>query len=243
MQQLLLDDITISVEQKNIKNINLSVRPPDGRVHISAPRRLDLETIRVYAVSKLNWIKKQQSIVSNRSRNPLPQFINRESHYYNDKPYRLEVIEIEATPRVEMQNDSVVLYVRPGSTMEKRRNILEAWYRVQLKNTLPELIAKWEKVMNLSINQFGIKKMKTRWGSCNHGARRIWLSLELAQKSPECLEYVLVHEMVHCLERKHNAVFYNYMDKYSPQWRFIKKELNGLEVRHEDYDPHFAPRL
>lgn len=236
LKQLFVVDIIISVEQKNIKNINLRVCPPDGRVRISAPRRLDLETIMVFAASKLEWIKKQQVVVSERSRKPLPQFTDRECHYYNGKPYRLEVVEVEATPKVEMQNDSLVLYVRPGSTMEKRRNILEAWYRVQLKNTLPELIAKWEKVMNLSVNQFGIKKMKTRWGSCNRGAQRIWLSLELAQKSPECLEYVLVHEMVHCLERKHNAVFNNYMDKYSPRWRFIKKELNGLAVRHEGYE-------
>ncbi|MCX5780058.1 MAG: SprT family zinc-dependent metalloprotease [Firmicutes bacterium] len=214
--------------------MNLRVCPPDGRVHISAPRRLDLETIRVFAASKLEWIKKQKVAVSERSRKPLPQFTNRECHYYNGKPYRLEVVEVAATPKVEMQNDSLVLYVRPGSTMEKRRNILEAWYRSQLNNALPELIVKWEKVMNLSVSQFGIRKMKTRWGSCNRGAGRIWLSLELAQKSPECLEYVLVHEMVHFLERKHNAVFYNYMDKYSPRWRFIKTELNGRPVQHED---------
>jgi predicted metal-dependent hydrolase len=232
VKQFLLDDITINVEQKNIKNINLSVSPPDGRAHITAPHRLDLDAIRVYAVSKLKWIKKQQAIVSDRSSNPLPEFINRESHYYNGKPYRLEVIEIEATPRVEMQNDSLVLYVRPGSTIEKRRKIMDAWYRAQLKNALPELIVKWENMMNVRVRQFGIKKMKTRWGSCNQGAQRIWLSLELAQKTPECLEYVVVHEMAHFLERKHNAVFYNNMDKYLPRWRFVKKELNGLPVRH-----------
>jgi predicted metal-dependent hydrolase len=212
------------------------VYPPNGRVHITAPRRLDLATIRVYARSKLQWIKKHQAKFKDQPREAPREFINRESHYYNGKRYILEVVEIEATPKVELRHSSLVLYVRPGSTVEKRRSILDEWYRAQLKMVLPELIDKWEKKMDVRVSQFGIKRMKTRWGSCNRQAKRIWLSLELIKKTPECLEYVVVHEMVHFLERKHNSVFFNYMDEYLPRWRFLKDELNRLPGRQEALD-------
>lgn len=236
MAQLKLGDIIIDVEQKDIKNIHLSVYPPAGSVRISAPLRMDLDTIRVYALSKLNWIRKQQAKLRGQDREAPREFLNRESHYYNGKRYLLKVIEIEAPARIELKHSTLLLYVRPGAPTEKRQSILDEWYRLQLKRAVPELIEKWEKKLNVKVNEFGIRKMKTRWGSCNREAKRIWLNLELAKKPPECLEYVVVHEMVHFLERKHNELFTAYMNEYLPKWRFCKDELNRLPVKHESWN-------
>lgn len=236
MAQLKLGDIIIDVEQKDIKNIHLSVYPPAGSVRISAPLRMDLDTIRVYALSKLNWIRKQQAKLRGQDREAPREFLNRESHYYSGKRYLLKVVEIEAPPKIELKHSTLVLYVRPGTSTEKRQSILDEWYRSQLKRAVPELIEKWEKKLNVKVNEFGIRKMKTRWGSCNREAKRIWLNLELAKKPLECLEYVVVHEMVHFLERKHNELFTAYMNEYLPKWRFCKDELNRLPVKHESWN-------
>lgn len=230
MKQLQLGDIVIDIEKKKIKNIHLRVYPPNGRVCITAPLRMDLDTVRGFALSKLNWIKKKQAKFRAQVREVPREFLNMESHYYNGKRYLLEVVEVEARPRVELRHSTMVLYVRPGTTTEKKQSILDEWYRAQLKGLLPALIEKWEKRMMVKVNEFGIKKMKTRWGTCNRKAKRIWLNLELAKKPPEFLEYVVVHEMVHFLERKHNAVFKSYMDEYLPKWRFFKEELNRLPI-------------
>lgn len=233
MQQLRLGDIIIDIEQKDIKYIYLSVYPPTGRVRIAAPLGMDLDTIRVYALSKLNWIKKQQSKLRGQDREAPKEFLNYESHYFRGKCYLLKVVEYEARPRIELEHSTLVMYVRPGTPIEKRQRILDEWYRWQLKMVVPVLIEKWEKKLNVKVNEFGIKKMKTRWGTCNREARRIWLNLELAKKPPEHLEYIVVHEMVHLLERKHNGKFKAYMDEYLPKWRLYKDELNRLPVKQE----------
>ncbi|MDD4592551.1 MAG: SprT family zinc-dependent metalloprotease [Parabacteroides sp.] len=236
VEQLQLGDIVIDVEQKNIKNIHLSVYPPDGRVRIAAPLRIDLDTIRVYALSKLKWIKKQQAKFRAQDREAPREFLNRESHYYNGKRYLLKVVEVEAAPKIELEYSTIVLYVRPGADTKKRQHIMDEWYRAQLKMVLPVLIEKWEQTLNVKVHAFGIKKMKTKWGSCNCEAKRIWLNLELAKKPPECLEYVVVHEMVHLLERKHNEIFTAYMNEHLPKWRFYKEELNRLPVKPENWN-------
>ena len=236
MQQLQLGDITIDVEQKDIKNIHLSVYPPAGRVRIAAPLRMDLDTIRVYVLSKINWIKKQQAKLRGQDREAPREFLNRESHYYKGKRYLLKVVEFEAPPRIELGHSTLVMYVRPGTPVEKRQRILDQWYRAQLKVAVPALIEKWEKKLKVRVNEFGIKKMKTKWGSCNREAKRIWLNLELAKKPPECLEYIVVHEMVHLLERRHNGKFTAYMDEYLPKWRFYKEDLNRLPVKQETWN-------
>lgn len=235
MVKLQLGDITVDVELKNIKNIHLSVYPPDGRVRISAPKRLDLDTIRVYVLSKIKWIKKQQAKFINQDREAPREFISRESHYFKGKRYLLKVVEHKAPPQIELQHSTIVMYIRPGTPTEKRQRILDEWYRAQLKIAVPQLIEKWEKIMNVKVNEFGIKKMKTRWGTCNPNAKRIWLNLELAKKPPEYLEYIVVHEMVHLLERKHNDIFTAYMDKFLPKWRYYKDGLNRLPVKHEKW--------
>ena len=235
MEQLKLGNITVDVVQKNIKNIHLSVYPPAGRVRISAPTRMDLATIRVFVISKLSWIKKQQTRLRNQEREAQREFINRESHYFNGKRYLLKVTERDAAPKVVLKHSAIELYVRPETDAVKRKSILDEWYRRKLKETVPSLIEKWKKKMNVQVKEFGIKKMKTKWGTCNRQAKRIWLNLELAKKPAECLEYIVVHEMVHLLERNHNDRFIALMTEFMPKWRFYKDELNRLPVSHVDW--------
>lgn len=235
MEILKLGKITVDVVQKEIKNIHLSVYPPSGRVRISAPVRTDIDTIRVFAISKLDWIKKQQAKLKNQVREAPREFLNRESHYFKGKRYLLRIIEQDAAPMVELKHSKIKLFVRPQTGKEKMKYILDEWYRSQLKASLPALIEKWEKKMHIRVNEFGVKKMKTKWGTCNREAKRIWLNLELAKKAGECLEYIVVHEMVHLIERNHNDRFISLMNEFMPKWRFYKEELNRSPLRHEDW--------
>lgn len=234
MEQLKLGNIIVDVVQKNIKNIHLSVYPPAGRVRISAPNRMDLATIRVFVISKLSWIKKQQTRLKNQAREAQREYINRESHYFNGKRYLLKVTERDAAPKVVLRHSAIELFVRPETDAVKKKSILDEWYRRKLKETVPSFIEKWEKKMNVQVNEFGIKKMKTRWGTCNCKAKRIWLNLELAKKPAECLEFIVVHEMAHLLERNHNDRFIALMTGFMPKWQFYKDELNRLPVNHVD---------
>lgn len=233
---LKLGNIAVDVIQKDIKNIHLSVYPPTGRVRISAPVRMDIDTIRVFAISKLSWIKKQQLKLRKQKREAPREFLNRESHYFKGKRYLLKIIELDAVPRVELKHSKIELYVRPETGWEKKKYILDEWYRQQLKDTVPKIIDKWKKKMNVQVKEFGIKKMRTKWGTCNREARRIWLNLELAKKPPECLEYIVVHEMVHLLERNHNDRFVSLLTEFMPKWRFYKDELNRLPISHVDWN-------
>jgi len=235
MQQIDLGNIKVDVVQKDIKNIHLSVYPPTGRVKISAPLRMELETIRMFAISKLGWIKKQQEKFRKQQRESERELITRESHYFLGKRYLLKVIEAEAVPLVNIKHDKLILQVRAGTSTKQKQVILQEWYRQQMKELVPKYISIWEEKMKVKVQEFGIKKMKTKWGTCNREAKRIWLNLNLAKKPPECIEYIVVHEMVHLLERTHNAKFIAYMNKFLPQWKHIKKELNRLPVSHVEW--------
>lgn len=235
MDQIKLGDITVEVEMKDIKNVHLSVYPPKGRVRIAAPIRMDLDTIRIYAISKLSWIKKQQIKFKEQVREKPREYLNRESHYYFGIRYLLKVIERDVPPVVSIKHKSIELQIRPGTDAKKRHAIMEEWYRAQLKEIVPAYIHKWEKKMGVSLNEFAIKKMKTKWGTCNREAGRIWLNLELAKKPYHCIEYIIVHEMVHLLERNHNDKFIGYMNHYLPEWKHLKSELNRLPVSHRDW--------
>lgn len=235
MQKIILEDITVDVVKKGIRNMHLSVHPPDGRVRISAPLRMDMETIRTFAISKLHWIRKHQSKIKSQEREAPREFINRESHYYMGRQYLLRVMEHKALPKVELQHEFIEMYVRPDTGKEKREAIMDEWYRQRLKDIIPGFIAKHEKTMKVHVAEFCIKKMKTKWGTCNKAAKRIWLNLELAKKPMECIEYVVVHEMVHLLVRLHDERFKASMDKFYPGWRFYKEELNKRPLRHEDW--------
>ena len=235
MSQIELGDIKIDVELKDIKNIHLSVYPPNGKVKISAPVRMDLDTIRVYAISKLQWIKKKQGQFKNQERETPREYLTKESHYFLGKRYLLKVIERDASPTVEFSHSEILLYIRPLTTVHKRQEIIEEWYRSELKKIVPDLIAQWKKIIGVSATEFGIKKMRTKWGTCNPDAKRIWLNLELAKKPIECIEYIIVHELVHLLERTHNEKFIGYMDEFMPKWRFHRDELNRLPFGHMDW--------
>lgn len=235
MENIQLGEICIEVEQKDIKNLHLSVYPPIGRVRIAAPLKMNLDTIRIYAISKLGWIKKQQLKIVSQKREAPREYLTKESHYYLGKRYLLKVIELDTVPIVNITHKTIELYVRPGSNTEKRKEILDNWYREQLRDLATNLIAHWEKKMELKVEQLGIKKMKTKWGTCNEEAKRIWLNFELIKKPVECIEYIVVHEMVHFKERNHNYKFITYMNYFLPEWKQLKNELNRLPVSHVDW--------
>ena len=229
-----LDEIVISVVQKNIKNVHLSVYPPMGNVRISAPLRMNLDTIRVFAISKLDWIRHQQQKLRNQVRETPREYIDRENHYLWGKCYLLNLIEIEAPARLELQHDHILLQVRPGATTDRKRTIVDEFYRSQIEVAIPPLIVKWEDLMGVSVASFSIRKMKTKWGSCTPALQTIRFNLELAKKPAKCLEYVIVHEMVHLLEPSHNHRFVALMDSFMPQWRFYQSELNRLPIHPDD---------
>jgi predicted metal-dependent hydrolase len=231
-----LGDIAVDVVKKDIKNVHLSVYPPAGRVKISAPLRMKLETIRVYAIAKLGWIKQQQRKLRAQRRETPREYLNRESHYVWGKRYLLHVVERDAAPRLEVKHSKLVLTVRPGTAEHKRRAVVDEWYRAQIKNVVPSLIAKWEPLMGVKLERFFVQKMKTKWGSCNTGSKSIRLNTELAKKPPECLEYIMVHEMVHLLVRRHDDRFTSLMDRFLPNWRFVRQMLNAAPLAHTNWD-------
>lgn len=235
MPMLQLGTISVDVVLKDIKNIHLSVHPPAGKVRISAPLRMDLDTIRVFAITKLSWIKIQQQKLLGQDRESPREYLDRESHYVWGKRYLLKSIENDAAPSVALKNSTLILQLRPASSIEKKQEVLDAWYREQLKAEVPPLVAKWEKVLGVKARKVFIQKMKTKWGSCNPAAGNIRLNSDLAKKPPPCLEYIVAHELAHLLERHHNERFIALMDAYMPQWRQYRELLNSLPLAHQEW--------
>jgi hypothetical protein len=234
MHQILVRGLKVDVVRKDIKNLHLGVYPPEGRVRVAAPLRVNDEAIRLAVISKLPWIKRQQNRFLSQERQSEREYVYRENHYFFGQRYLLNVIEHVGQSRVEIQNKTRIdLYVPPGSDPLKREQVLLAWYRRELKALIPSLIKKWEETTGVTVEDWGVKKMKTKWGSCNINERRIWLNLELAKKPVECLEYVVVHEMVHLLERNHTDRFKQTMDQFMPQWRQNRDILNQSPLSHE----------
>lgn len=221
-----LGDIAVDVVFKNIKHIHLSVYPPDGKVRLAAPARLSLETLRVFAVSKLPWIRQQQHRLRAQARETPREFLDRESHYLWGTRYLLQVIEHDTAPTLVLEPRTLVLTVRPGTSEAKRQSLVAAWYRQQLREAATALITKWEPILGVQAKRLFVQRMKTRWGSCNPHAGTIRLNTELAKKPPACLEYVVVHELAHLLERTHNARFTGLLDVHLPHWREVKARLN-----------------
>ncbi len=227
----------MEIVRKDIKNLHLAVYPPNGRVRVAVPLRIDDEAVRLAVISRLGWIRRQQDRLLQQDRQSEREMITGESHYYLGRRYRLDVIEHDAPPIVTLPNNTTMeLRVRPGTSRDKREAVLHQWYRRQLREQIPKLIDKWEPEISVTVAEWGIKKMKTRWGTCNVDARRVWLNLELAKKPASCLEYVLVHEMVHFLERHHNERFRESMDRLMPQWRLHREELNRWPLSHENWE-------
>jgi len=226
--QIEVGNIIVDVVRKNVKNLNLRVYQSSGRVRMAVPLRIDDDTLRSFVISKMSWIKKHQSRFQGQEPQPQHEFLSGESHYYCGKPYPLNVIFQDSRPRVEFcNNDQMDLYVRPGSDRAKREKVMIEWYRSKLKEQIPDLIEKWQWVIGVQIHDWRIKKMKTRWGSCNRKTKRIWLNLELAKKPLNCLEFIIVHELTHLIERRHNKIFKTHMDEFMPQWRIYEDELKS----------------
>ncbi|MFZ6799253.1 M48 family metallopeptidase [Undibacterium sp. Di24W] len=233
---LVISGLKIQVVRKSIKNFHLAVLPPDGKVRVAVPHHVTDERVRLAIISKLGWIRRQQADFNAQPRQTEREMTNGESHYLWGRSYRLEVIEDNGKHRIETKAKTKLrLYVQPGTSTENRLAVLNSWYREQLKLKVDELVQHWAPVVKRRPNAFGIRKMKTKWGSCNIEAKRIWLNLELVKKPPECLEYILVHELVHLLERHHNERFRKYMDKFLPKWRESRALLNKLPLAYEDW--------
>ncbi len=230
-----LGDFDAEVVFKKIKNVHLSVYPPHGMVKISAPLHMNIDTIRVFALTRLSWIKKQQKKLREQERETPREYIERESHFVWGKRYLLEVVEEEAPPRIELRHRTLQLHVRPHTSDEARAAIVSQWLRDHIRSALPDLIARWEPRIGVHVEKVFVQHMKTRWGSCNYKAGHIRLNTELAKKPPECLEYILVHEMAHLLEPTHNARFMALMEQFIPKWRVYRDLLNQLPVRHEEW--------
>ncbi len=235
MSQIKLGDMSVDVVLKDIKNVHLSVYPPTGRVRISAPKRMSMETIRVFAIAKLGWIKQQQRKLGEQERETPRDYVDRESHYVWGRRYLLGVIERDQAPAVALQHSRMILTVRAGTEEAAKQAIVAKWYREQIKAVVPDMIEKWAPILSVSVNRVFVQQMKTKWGSCNPRAGTIRLNTELAKKPKECLEYIVVHEMVHLLERHHNDRFREYMDCFMPQWRLYRDELNRAPLAHEDW--------
>ncbi len=234
-RQLQLGGIAVDVVFKDIKNVHLSVYPPTGRVRISAPSRMSLDTIRVFAISKLAWIKRQQEKLQAQERETPRAYLERESHYVWGKRYLLKIVERDTVATVELKYSKMLLHIRPGSGEEMKQAVMEGWYREQIKAEVAPLIAKWQPLTGVKVKRFFVQRMKTKWGSCNPGAGSIRLNTELAKKPRECLEYIVVHEMAHLLEPTHNQRFVTLMDQFMPKWQFYRDILNRLPVRHESW--------
>ena len=229
MHQIKVADIEIEVVRKNIKNLRITIYPPNGRVRIATPLKITDESVRLFAISKLAWIKKHQAKFQAKKYRQItePKFISGESHYFKGKRYLLNIIESQNSPKIIIREKKYLdLYVKTGTSKQQREKVIKDWYRQELKNDIPAIIAKWQPIIGVLVAEWRIKFMRTRWGTCNIEAQRIWLNLKLAQKPVNCLEYVIVHEMVHLLERYHNKRFFAYMDKFMPQWQLYKEELN-----------------
>ena len=226
--------IRVEVVRKDIKNLHLGVYPPHGRVRIAAPRVVSNEAVRLAVIDKLGWIKRQKARFVEQPRQSQREMVNGESHYFLGKRYRLRVHEQDAPARVAVRGiASLDLFVRPGTSVEQREAVLLRWYREQLKALIRPLLEKWQPILGVQVADWGIKKMKTKWGSCNPASRRVWFNLELAKKPVQCLDYIVVHELLHLLERQHSERFSALMDAHVPTWRQIREILNRLPLGHE----------
>ncbi len=231
-----VQEISVLVTRKTVKNVHLSVYPPDGKVKITVPNYIGDDAIRSSVIARLNWIRKQQEKFRNQARQSKREMVNGESIFWFGQRYRLHIIESPRIFHVRQERIGFIdLYCKRESSAEQREGILNEWYRSHLKRIIPDLLAKWEKIVGVQANDWGVKRMKTKWGTCNLCAKRIWLNLELAKKSQNCIEYVIVHELVHLLERRHNARFKSLLTQFMPLWQQYRAELNQAPLADEEW--------
>lgn len=232
-ETILLGDITIAMTRKDIKNVHLSVHPPSGRVTLVAPLATRPEVARAYAASKIGWIRDQQAKLLGQARETPRQFVERESHYLWGRRYLLSIVEKDVKPFVRLDHRRITLAVRPGSTPEKREEVMQEWHRGLLHEAVPPMIRKWETKLGVEVSGYFLQRMKTKWGSCNSRQRNVRLNTELVKKPRDLLEYVILHELVHLIEPKHSERFVSLMTEYYPAWREARAELNELPLAAE----------
>jgi predicted metal-dependent hydrolase len=231
-----LGKLRIEVVYKPIKNLHLSVNPPDGRVRITAPERLPLERIKLFAISKLDWIRRRRAKIQGQARDSEPGYVERESHFVWGKRYLLEIVEAGGPPRIELTHRAMKLHVRADANEARRNDIVESWYRELVRAEASLCLQKWEERLGTRMNRLFVQRMKTRWGSCNPVSRNIRLNTDLAKKPKECLEYLVVHELIHLIEPSHNERFIALMDRHLPTWRGSRALLNRLPLRQENWE-------
>jgi len=234
--RITINGLPVQVVRKDIKNLHLGVYPPNGRVRVAAPLHVSDKAVRLAVIGKLGWIKRQRAKFDAQPRQSTREMINGESHYFLGQRFRLRVAACDGAAKVVLSNKSVLkLHIRQEATAAQREQALARWYREQLRELIPPLLDKWQASIGVQLADWAIKKMKTKWGSCNRKVRRIWLNLELAKKPTRCIEYILVHELIHLIERKHNDRFIALMDEHLPQWRLYRQELNAEPLAHEKW--------
>ena len=235
-RQITVNGLRVEIVRKDIKNLHLGIYPPNGRVRVAAPLRVSDDAVRLAVIGRLGWIRRQQGRFECQPRQSKREMVSGESHYFLGQRYRLRVVSHNGAAKVVVRTKSIIeLHVRPGTSAEERERVLLHWYRQQLRKLIPPLVEKWQAAFGVQVDAWGIKKMKTKWGSCNAEARRIWLNLKLAKKPGQCLEYLVVHELAHLVERHHNDRFIAIMDKHLPQWRLHREELNSAPLAHETW--------
>ncbi|CBG70024.1 conserved hypothetical protein [Streptomyces scabiei 87.22] len=227
--------IDIDVIYKNIKNLHIGVYPPLGRVRVAAPQQLDDEQVRLAVIQRLPWIKEQRDQLQSAARQSTREMVTGESHYVWGVRRRMKVVERPGRAHFELDGERLLLYVPASTAAERRRELLDHWYREQLRHAIPALITKWEPILDVSVPRWSIKRMKTKWGSCNRETGHIWFNVELAKKPPACLEYIVVHEMTHYLERHHDDRFTKLMERFMPNWRSIRDQLNNAPLAEEQW--------
>ncbi len=234
-ESLKLGETTITVTRKDIKNVHLTVHPPDGRVTLSAPLETRLDVARAYAISKLTWIRQRQENFVKQARETPRRFIERESHHLWGKRYLMTVTQKNSKPSVKLDHKRINLTVRPGSSQAKREQVIHEWHKSLLHKTIPPLIAQWEKKLKVKVSAYFLQRMKTKWGSCNHQSGNIRLNTELVKKPKELLEYVIIHEMIHLIEPTHSKRFIDLLQKNHPQWQEARAELNELPLSADNW--------
>lgn len=221
-----IKDIDVLILKKDIKNLYLNVLPPNGMVRVSVPLNVSDDIVKMFVIKKFHWIKKHIKVFEEQERQSKREYVSGESHYFKGTRYVLKVDHAKR-PKIEIKNKKYIFfYVPPSYTIRQKQNYYEKWLRCELKKELEILFPKWEKIIGVKASEVRIKKMKTKWGSCNIAAKRIWINLELIKKPREHLEYVIVHELIHLIERRHNKRFKELMSKYLPKWRMYKRQLN-----------------
>ena len=235
--RLRVSGLQVEVLSKDIKNLHISIMPPDGRIRVSAPLNMSEESVRLAIVSKLSRIPREQNSFAAYIRESRKEMVSGESHFVDGNRYILELVKENTVPSITIKKKKTIeLRARPNSSRDKREQIMQEWLRNRMRNNLAELIPKWESIIGVKASYYGIKRMRTKWGSCNSEQKRIWLNLELAKKTPQCLEYVLVHEIIHILEPKHSDRFFELLDEYMPTWRIHRDTLDKPPLVHVDWD-------